>query len=235
MSACSARSRLADADANLPERGEGDGQPVRRASAFVQRDAALGQRERLLVLVTHHRDVGLVAADERQHVFGLDLLGEVLALAERRHRFIGPAGLRERDARQGVDERKVAPVTGCVERRGGLAEVFAHDGKVADAPVGERQFVVRQADGAGVVRRLGEFQGSGEQSDGTRLVAPRRGDAAVHPPERRQPRRLDRFAQRVGRPAESGAGLVDIVLEQPSVGQRAADRQFVVATERGEP
>ena len=63
---------VAEPDADLAERGERDGQAVARAVRFVQRHAALGERERLLVAVLQHHHVGLVAAHGRQHVVGLD-------------------------------------------------------------------------------------------------------------------------------------------------------------------
>ena len=50
----------AEADANLPERGERHAQAVRRAALLLQFHAALGQRQRLVVPVLHQRDVRLV-------------------------------------------------------------------------------------------------------------------------------------------------------------------------------
>ena len=50
-------------NADLSERRQRDGQAVPGRILFVQRDAALGQRQRLIVAMPHHRDVGLVAAD----------------------------------------------------------------------------------------------------------------------------------------------------------------------------
>ena len=41
-------------------------------ACFLQLDASLRQRERLLVAMLHQRDVGLVAAHRREHVAGFD-------------------------------------------------------------------------------------------------------------------------------------------------------------------
>ena len=74
---------VAEAHADLAERGERHGEPVALAELFVQGHAALGQRERLLVAVANQRDVGLVAADHRQHIVGLQQRGQALGLAQR--------------------------------------------------------------------------------------------------------------------------------------------------------
>ena len=50
--------------------------------------------------------------------------------------------------------------------------------------------------------------------------------------ERRELRVGDLLAQRVGRAAEGGGGLREVVLQQPGFGQRGPDAQLVVATER---
>ena len=63
-------------------------------------DAAFGQRRAPLVTMLEHHDVGLVAARRRQHVVGVHQGGEALGLPERRHRFVEPPDLRERDAQR---------------------------------------------------------------------------------------------------------------------------------------
>ena len=40
-----------------------------------------------------------------------------------------------------------------------------------------------------------------------------------------------RFAERVGGPAQAGAGLRQVVLQQPCLGEQHAERQFVLAGE----
>ena len=69
---------------DLTERGERHCQAVPRCERLVQRDAPLGQRERLLVLVPHQRDVRLIVHDAREHIVGLDGHGQAFTLRERR-------------------------------------------------------------------------------------------------------------------------------------------------------
>ena len=87
--------QIAEPHADLSERRERDGEAVSRSMRFVQRDAALGERQRLLVAVLQHHHVRLVAADRGQHVVGLNQRGEPLGLPQRRHRFVVAAELRE--------------------------------------------------------------------------------------------------------------------------------------------
>ena len=110
--------------------------------------------QRLLVAMLHQRDVRLVAADGREHVAGLDHQGETLGLPQRRHRLVEASVLRERHARQRMDDREVPPVAGGVKGGRGLRDVLAHDRCVADLAVAEAQLVVRQADRAGIVGAL---------------------------------------------------------------------------------
>jgi hypothetical protein len=85
--------QVAEADANLAERRQRDGETVARAVRFVQRHAALGERQRLLVAMLQHRHVGLVAADGREHIVGVHQRREALGLAERRHCLVVTAEL----------------------------------------------------------------------------------------------------------------------------------------------
>ena len=151
-----------------------------------------------------------------------------LGLAQRRHRLVEPSFLRERDAGQRVDHRQVAPVAGGVQRRGGLGDVLADDGRVADLPVAEAELVVGEADGARVVRALGLLQGLGEEGDAAGRLAAGDGQPAVHPPEVGQPGRIEPLAPFGRRPERLGR-LPDVVLEQPGFGQRAADLDLLVA------
>ena len=180
-----------------------------------------------------HRDVRLVAADDGQDVVGLDHRGQPFGLAEGGRGLVEPSGLRQDHARQRVDEREMPPVAGGVQRRRRLRDVLAHDGGVADLLVAEPEFVVGEADGPGVVRQLGVLQRAAQQRDGARLIAAGERDAAVQPPQRRQLRRRQRVAHRVGRAAEHGAGLAEVVAEQPRFGQRAPEGQLVLAREAG--
>ena len=120
-----ARER-AEVDADLAERRERDGEAVARRKPLVQRHAPLGQRQRLVVAVAHHRDVGLVAATMASTSSACTAAGGLLGLAQRRQRLVVAAGLRERAARQRVHEREVAAIAHRVQRRGRLGEVLAH-------------------------------------------------------------------------------------------------------------
>ena len=111
-----------------------------------------------------------------------------------------------------MDERQMPAVPGCVEGRRRLGEVVAYDSRVADLLVAERQLVVGKADGPGVMRTFGVFQGSGVERDRSRLLTTRERHAAVEPPERRQPRIGNGIADRVGRAAECAGCLGQIVL-----------------------
>ena len=105
---------VADAHADLAERGERDRQAGSLAEPLVQIDGALGERERLFVAVANQRDVGLVAVDRRQHIVGLENRGHPLGLAQRRIGFVVAAGLREHDRRQRMHH---APGGACRRRR----------------------------------------------------------------------------------------------------------------------
>ncbi len=140
--------QAAEPDAYLSERGERDAQTVRRTALLLQFHAALGERQRLVVPVLHQRDVGLVAADSRQHVPGLDEQRQPFRLRESRHRLVQPAFLRERDARQRVHHRQVPAVADGVQRRSGLRQVLPDDAGVADLAIAETQLEMREADGA---------------------------------------------------------------------------------------
>ena len=215
-------AQVAEPHADLPERGERDAEAVRRARLLLQLDAALGQRQRLVVAVLHHRHVRLVAAHRRDDVAGSDHQRQPLGLAQRRHRFVEAAFLRERDAAQRVDQREVAPIAGGVQRRGRLRDVLADDGGVADVAVAETELVVGEADGARVVGALGLLERAAEERDAARRLAARDRQPAVQPPELGQPRRIEPLAL-FGRIAERLGRLADVVLLKPGLGQGASD------------
>ena len=89
-----------------------------------------------------------------------------------------------------------------------------------------------EADGAQIVRDLGLFQRAAVERDGARLVAARRGETAMQPPEIRENGRSDGFAQRVGRASERRAGLRQIVLQEPRFGQHGAKGELVGPRQR---
>ena len=123
-------------------------------------------------------------------------------------------------------------IAGRVQRRRRLGDVLAHDRDVADLAVALAELVVGEADGARVVRGFRVLQRAAVQGDGARLIAARRREAAVQPPERRQPAGGDGVAEGVGRAAERAGRLIEIVLQQPRFGQRRADGELVVARQR---
>ena len=143
--------QIAHADADLPERGQRHRQAVARAVGFVQRDAPLRQRERLLVAVLHHHHVRLVAADRGEDVVGVHQRGKALGLAQRAHRLVVPAQLGERDSRERMDQREVAAIARRVQRRRGLRDVLADDGDVRHLAIAQAELVVGEADAARVV------------------------------------------------------------------------------------
>ena len=220
---------IAELHENLAERRQRHGEAVTGAERFVQRDAALGERQRLIVLMAHQRDVRLVVDDPRQHVVGRNRHREPFALSQGGGGLVVAAGLREQHGRERVDEREVTPVAGGVERRSGFRQVVADDAGVADLLVAERQLVVGEADGARVVRELGVLQRARVQRDRARLLAARKGEAAVQPPERREARVGERLAHRVGRAAERRSGLGQVVLQQPRGCERRTHGDLVVA------
>src|SRR5262245_64314008 len=107
-------------------------------------------------------------------------------MAERRHRFFVASELCERDARERVDQRKMAPIAGGVQRGPGFGDVLANNRAVTDLAITLPEFVMGEADGARVVRRLGLFQRPAVKGDRARLIAPRRRQAPVEAPERRE-------------------------------------------------
>src|SRR5262249_13011670 len=70
---------------------------------------------------------------------------------------------------------------------------------------------------------LGVLERAPMQRDRSRLIAPRGGEAAVQAPQSGQARRRDGVAERVGGPAQGGGGLLQVVLQQPGLGQQRPD------------
>ena len=131
-----------------------------------------------------------------------------------------------------MHQRKVTPIAGGVQGGRRLRQVLADDAGVADLFVAKGELVVGEADGARIVRQLGMLQGARVQRDRTRLLAAGEGDAAVQTPERRDLRVGNLLAQGVGRAAEDGRRLYEVVLQQPGFGQRGADDEFVFTIDR---
>ena len=86
---------------------------------------------------------------------------------------------------------------------------------------------------AGLVGELGLLERAAVQRDGTRLIAADVRQPPVQPPQRREAARRHGFAEGVGRPAERRRGLLEIVLQQPGLGQHRPQSQLVVARQRG--
>ena len=178
--------QIAEPDADLTERRERHGESVAGAVRFVQRHAALREHERLLVPVLQHRHVRLVAAHRRQDVVRLRERCHALRVAERRHRLFRASELRQRDAGQRVDERQMAAIARRVKGRRRLGDVLADDGDVADLPIAVAELVMGEADGARIVRQFGLLQRAAVERDRARLIAARRREAAMQPPQCRQ-------------------------------------------------
>ena len=80
-------------------------------------------------------------------------------------------------------------------------------------------------------RRL--LQRAAMERDGARLVAARRGQTAVEPPERRETACRHSVAKSVRGPAKRGRGLIEIVLQQPGFGEHRPRGELVVARQCG--
>ena len=113
----------------------------------------------------------------------------------------------------------MAAVAGGVQRGRRLGDVLADDRDVADLAVALSELVVGEADGARFVRGLGLLQRAAVHGDRARLIAAGRGEPAVQAPQRRQAARRDGVAERVGRTAERGRRLIEVVLQQPRFGE----------------
>ena len=140
---------------------------------LVKRDAAFGERQRLLVVMLQHRDVCLVAADDGEDVVGVHHRGEAFGLPQGGHCLFVAAQLGERHSRERVNQSEVPPVAGGVQRGGGLRDVLTEDREVADLPIALAELVVGQADGGRVVGGLRVLQRTDEETDGARLIAAR--------------------------------------------------------------
>jgi len=183
--------------------------------------------ERLLVAVTDHRDVRLIAAGDRHHIIGTSGGGQALGLTERRQRLVIAALLRQCAAGQRVHQREIALVADRVQRRRGFGEMVGHRPEIADQLVAAGELEVGKTDGAEIVRDFGLFQRPSLEGDGARLIAARRREPAMQPPEVRKNGWSDRFTQRVRRASERRAGLGQVVLQQPRFGQDGTKRELV--------
>src|SRR5687767_9923740 len=124
----------------------------------------------------------------------------------------------------------MAAIAGRVECRRRLGQVIANNDRFAYVPVTVGELVVRQANGARVVRELGVLERPSVQRDSARLLSARISDAAVKPPKRGQPRIANRFADGARRTSQGGGCLREVVLHQPRLGKRRANRHLVFAS-----
>ena len=111
--------------------------------------------------------------------------------------------------------------------------MIPHRGGVTDLLVAAGELEVRQADGARFASELPLPQRPAVQGDRAGLFASRRGDPAVQPPEVCGERGRDGLPERIRGTAQNRTGLSDVVLEEPGLRQRAADRQLVFAGDGG--
>jgi hypothetical protein len=107
---------IAELHEDLAKRRQRDRQSVPRTERLVNGDAALGKRERLIVMMAEERDVRLIVDDAGEHIVGLNGHREPLALSKGGRRFVAPARLREQHGGQRMHQRQVAPVAGGVQR-----------------------------------------------------------------------------------------------------------------------
>src|SRR5439155_23792566 len=203
----------------LSERGERDRETMFRAVLFVKRYAAFGKRECLLVAVLHHHHIRLVPAPRGKNVVGVHYRREPFGLPQRGHRFVVASALSEGDAGQGMNQGQVTAIPRRVQRGRGLHDVLADDGHVADLPITLSQLVVGETDRARVVSGGCLLQRAAVERDGARLIAARRGQTAVEPPERREAACRLSVAKSVLGPAKRGRGLIEIVLQQSVFGE----------------
>ena len=220
---------IAEPHANLSHRRQRHRQSVAGAVRFVQGNAAFGERARLLVAMLQEQHVRLVAADSRDDVVGMNGRCQPFGVAQRRHRLVVATLLSERDARQRVHQREVPPIARGKQCRRGLRDVLADNGHIADLAIAVAELVVGETDGARVVSDVGLLQGPAVKRDRAGLIALRRGQTAVEAPERRDPSGRNGFADRVRSTAERGGRLIEIVLQQPCLGEHRPKRELVVA------
>ena len=221
---------LADADANLAKGGERDPQPVRCSRLLLQLDAALGKSQRLFVAVLHERHVRLVSAYGRQHVARFDDDRQAFGLSQRRQRLVQAALLRTRHAGQRMNHREVPTVACRMESRRRLGDVLANNRHVADVAITEAQFVVREADGARIMRAFGLPQCLGEKRDAAGGLAARNRQAAVDAPQIGQARGVEALST-FGRLTKRLRGLTNVVLQEPRFRQGAADLNLLIAVQ----
>src|SRR5688572_17173971 len=83
-----------------------------------------------------------------------------------------------------------------------------------------------------IVGDLRVLQGAPVERDRARLIAAGGCQAAVQAPERGKPAGRDGVPKRVGRTAEAGGGLLQIVLQQPRLGERGTNIELVLPRHR---
>ena len=96
--------------------------------------------------------------------------------------------------------------------------MLADNGSVADLPIAQAQFEVREADGSRVVRAFGGLTRFGEEGNAqtARRALPRDGRASARDRAGR-----GRVAPRLRRTPQGLGRLTDVVLQQPGLGQRS--------------
>jgi hypothetical protein len=121
-----------------------------------------------------------------------------------KHGFLQPALLALQYTQEPVSQGEVPLVARRVQGVRRLGEVLADDARVAHALVAHGQFVVGQANQPRIVRQLREFERTGVQGDGPRLLAALEGEPPLQSPQRREPCVGQRFLGHIGRTPECG-------------------------------
>ncbi len=127
------------------------------------------------------------------------------------------------------------PIAGRVQRGRGFRQVLADDARVAHLLVGKRQFVVGEADRARIMSEVGMLERARMERNRPRLLAARERQPAMQPPQCGKLAIGNLVAERVGRTAERGGGLSQVILQQPGFGERRPNAQFVLFTQRSWP
>jgi len=149
----------------------------------MNRDRALGERERLIVAVSNQRHIRLVAVHHGEHVVGLNSSGETLGLTQSGSRFVVAPGLRQHGGRQRVDLGQVSSITSCVQCGGGFRDMLADDREIANLAVALPEAEVGESDRSRIVRGFGLFQGAAVKRDRAGLLTARERDAAMRAPK----------------------------------------------------
>src|SRR6185503_1466543 len=107
-----------------------------------------------------------------------------------------------------------------MQRRCGFGQMLANDSGITNLLVTEGKLVMRQTNGARIVRQLRMLQRARMEGDGARLFAARVCDAAMQSPQGGEQRITDGLAQRIGRTSKRRRRLRQVILKEPCFRER---------------